>query len=185
MTTTASRRSARSRFGLAAASLTAAVALSTGVATTAATAAPSPAAFQAISPAGTVSVEGTTSTGDFVGELSDLTATVTDETVTLTGSITGTVTDTATGAITDVEDTFTATVDGLMTDASCDILTLDLGPLNLDALGLVVDLSAIDLDVTGETGPGNLLGNVLCAVTGIFDRSGPLTPVTNLLNRLL
>ncbi len=62
---------------------------------------------------------------------------------------------------------------------------LDLGPLNLDVLGLVVDLSAIDLDVRGETGPGNLLGNLVCAVAGIFDRGGPLTPVAGLLDRLL
>jgi len=87
--------------------------------------------------------------------------------------------------VTPISDTFTATLEGLEANDACTILTLDLGPLDLDLLGLVVELSAIDLDITAERGPGNLLGNLLCAVTGIFDRGGPLQTVSNLLNRLL
>lgn len=52
---------------------------------------------------------------------------------------------------------------------SCSILSLDLGPLFLDLLGLQVDLSPITLDITAVAGPGNLLGNLLCAVTGLLD----------------
>lgn len=66
--------------------------------------------------------------------------------------------------------------------AACDILTLDLGPLNLDVLGLVVDLSEVHLDITAEPGPGNLLGNLLCAVAGLLD--GP-NPVGSLIDRLI
>ncbi|MGH2543503.1 MAG: hypothetical protein ACRDIB_11920 [Ardenticatenaceae bacterium] len=51
----------------------------------------------------------------------------------------------------------------------CDILILDLGPLHLDLLGLIVDLSEIELDITGETGDGKLLGNLLCAIAGLLD----------------
>ena len=74
---------------------------------------------------------------------------------------------------------------------ACDILNLDLGPLNLDVLGLVVDLSAVALDVTAVPGPGNLLGNLLCAVAGLLDQDptgglgGILNELLGIINRLL
>ena len=66
--------------------------------------------------------------------------------------------------------------------AACDILNLDLGPLDLDILGLVVELSDVQLDITAVPGPGNLLGNLLCAVAGLLD--GP-NPLGNAIDRLL
>jgi hypothetical protein len=51
----------------------------------------------------------------------------------------------------------------------CRILHLDLGPLFLDLLGLEIDLSRIILDITAVSGPGNLLGNLLCALVGLLD----------------
>ena len=55
----------------------------------------------------------------------------------------------------------------------CDILFLDLGPIFLDLLGLQVNLSRIILDINAIPGPGNLLGNLLCAIVGLLDpRSG-------------
>lgn len=69
--------------------------------------------------------------------------------------------------------------------ASCDILNLVLGPLHLDLLGLVVDLNQVVLNITGQQGAGNLLGNLLCAVAGLLDRNGTLTIITNLLNSIL
>jgi hypothetical protein len=74
---------------------------------------------------------------------------------------------------------------------ACDILNLDLGPLNLDLLGLVVDLSPISLDVTALPGAGNLLGNLLCAVAGLLDQNpagglnGILNELLGIINRLL
>lgn len=53
--------------------------------------------------------------------------------------------------------------------ASCPILHLDLGPLDLDLLGLHVHLNEVVLDVTAIPGAGNLLGNLLCAVAGLLD----------------
>ena len=47
---------------------------------------------------------------------------------------------------------------------TCDILDLVLGPLHLDLLGLVVDLNQVHLQITGQQGPGNLLGNLLCGL---------------------
>ena len=51
----------------------------------------------------------------------------------------------------------------------CDILFLDLGPLNLNLLGLQLDLAEVILDVDALAGAGNLLGNLLCAVTGLLN----------------
>jgi hypothetical protein len=58
--------------------------------------------------------------------------------------------------------------------AVCDILHLTLGPLHLNLLGLVVDLNRVVLDITAQPGPGNLLGNLLCAVAGLLDPGGLL-----------
>ena len=48
--------------------------------------------------------------------------------------------------------------------AACPILVLDIGAIHIDLLGLVIDLAPINLDLTAVSGPGNLLGNLLCAV---------------------
>ncbi len=50
---------------------------------------------------------------------------------------------------------------------SCQILFLDLGPIHLNLLGLVVDLSEVKLLITAQPGPGNLLGNLLCGPGGL------------------
>ena len=70
----------------------------------------------------------------------------------------------------------------IITEATCEILHLDLGPLSLDLFGLQVDLSRIILDITAESGAGNLLGNLLCAVAGLLDNPSGLA---RLLNRIL
>jgi hypothetical protein len=79
-------------------------------------------------------------------------------------------------------------VNMMQVQASCDILNLVLGPLHLDLLGLVVDLNQVVLNITGQTGAGNLLGNLLCAITGILDGPatvGQLAALVELLNQLL
>ncbi|MBB5791570.1 hypothetical protein [Jiangella mangrovi] len=52
---------------------------------------------------------------------------------------------------------------------TCPILHLELGPLDLNLLGLRVQLNQVVLDITAIPGPGNLLGNLLCAVAGLLD----------------
>ncbi|MGH2751303.1 MAG: hypothetical protein ACRDK3_10625 [Actinomycetota bacterium] len=69
--------------------------------------------------------------------------------------------------------------------ASCDILRLVLGPLDLDLLGLRIELNRVVLNITAEPGPGNLLGNLLCAVAGLLDGTGLLGVIRNLLNAIL
>ena len=65
----------------------------------------------------------------------------------------------------------------------CDILFLDLGPIFLDLLGLELDLSPIELDLDAVSGRGNLLGNLLCAVTGLLD-GGPLASILELIDNI-
>lgn len=54
---------------------------------------------------------------------------------------------------------------------TCDILHLELGPLDLNLLGLAVMLDdcsggPVVVDVSGQRGRGNLLGNLLCGLLG-------------------
>jgi hypothetical protein len=74
---------------------------------------------------------------------------------------------------------------GQQIQAACDILNLVLGPLHLDLLGLVIDLNQVVLDITGETGAGNLLGNLLCGLFGILDAPGGITEFLRVLDGLL
>jgi hypothetical protein len=67
---------------------------------------------------------------------------------------------------------------------SCRILHLDLGPIFLDLLGLQVSLNEVILDVTAVSGPGNLLGNLLCAVAHLLDGTPNLTALDQLLARI-
>ena len=72
--------------------------------------------------------------------------------------------------------------------AACDILNLVLGPLDLNILGLEVHLNQVVLDIIATPGPGQLLGNLLCAVAGLLD-GGPLAgllgQLVGLLNQIL
>ena len=72
--------------------------------------------------------------------------------------------------------------------AACDVLHLVLGPLDLDLLGLQVHLDKVVLDIVPATGAGNLLGNLLCAITGLLDGTpagGLLGQIADLLNQIL
>ena len=71
----------------------------------------------------------------------------------------------------------------------CPVLNLVLGPLDLNLLGLVLHLDRVVLNIVAQSGAGNLLGNLLCAVAGLLDNVGPLsgllTQLSNLLNSVL
>jgi hypothetical protein len=120
-------------------------------------------------------------------QLSGITGTVTHFSVvngvlTATGTYTGTLTNTVTGATQALTGTFSGAVSGT---GSCQILDLTIGPINLDLLGLVVQTNTIHLNITAQQGPGNLLGNLLCAVANLLNGNGSLTGIANLLNQLL
>jgi hypothetical protein len=73
--------------------------------------------------------------------------------------------------------------------ATCTILHLVLGPLDLNLLGLMVHLDRVVLDITAQSGAGNLLGNLLCAVAHLLDNTSPtllsILRLSSLLNRII
>ena len=82
--------------------------------------------------------------------------------------------------------TVTAPVNAAQTTGTCQILHLDLGPLDLNLLGLQVHLNEVVLDITAQQAPGNLLGNLLCAVAHLLDNTGtPTGGLAGLLNPIL
>ena len=70
---------------------------------------------------------------------------------------------------------------------ACEILTLELGPIDLDLLGLVVETSEICLFVYAEP-DGGLLGRLLCNLTNLLDRGAnqnALNALARQVNRVL
>lgn len=98
------------------------------------------------------------------------------------GTLTGTLTDSAGTVLGSVTQNVTFPID---VTGTCQVLHLELGPLDLDLLGLVVHLDRVVLDITAESGPGNLLGNLLCGIAGLLDGNAPLNAIARLLNQLI
>jgi hypothetical protein len=101
------------------------------------------------------------------------------------GNVVATVTNPATGAVTNLVTPVALPVDPAAITASCEILHLELGPLDLNLLGLMVHLDRVVLDITAVPGAGNLLGNLLCAIAGLLNGSSPTAALVALLNNLL
>jgi hypothetical protein len=122
-------------------------------------------------------------TGTFTGTFTpDFASAPTAATTTVTGTLSGTVTNAANEVVGTV--TRTITLDVIGGDGGCQILDLVLGPLDLDLLGLEVFLDTVHLNITAQPGPGNLLGNLLCAVAGLLDQNTLGTALTRLLNQI-
>ena len=85
----------------------------------------------------------------------------------------------------EVKDVTTGPAAAGVSAASCDILNLVLGPLDLNLLGLEVHLKQVVLDIIATSGAGNLLGNLLCAVAGLLDGGAALGQIAALLNQIL
>lgn len=73
----------------------------------------------------------------------------------------------------------------LQASGSCQILHLTLGPIDLNLLGLVVHTNQIVLDITAQSGSGNLLGNLLCGVANALNSGATASQLANLLNQIL
>jgi hypothetical protein len=99
-----------------------------------------------------------------------------------TGTLTGTLTDALGNVIGSVTQAVTLP---LQASGTCAILHLTLGPLDLNLLGLLVHLNQVVLNIDAQSGPGNLLGNLLCAVAGLLDGTGGLGGITAILNQIL
>ena len=117
---------------------------------------------------GTYTIHSFQAVGNTLQSVGTITANVLDA----AGNVLGTVTTAATGTVTS-------------STGSCQILTLDIGAINLNLLGLVVNLSPIHLNITAQSGSGNLLGNLLCSVANLLNNNGPLGQVAGLLNNIL
>ena len=135
--------------------------------------------------------------GSFTGTLTATKITIdpTTRQLTLTGILNGAATKAGGELVAVTNQTFTAplslnepgTSSSIVRPAaqpSCGILNLVLGPLHLDLLGLVVDLNQVVLNVAGMTGAGNLLGNLVCAVTCLLDLPGAIAAITNILGNI-
>jgi hypothetical protein len=140
--------------------------------------APMPAA--AAANAATVPIAGSNNTGSFVGTATITNFVVRNGQLTAVGTLAGTLTNAGTGAVNTVLTNFSAPVTGI--DPTCQILNLTIGPIHLDLLGLMIDTNTITLNITAQSGPGNLLGNLLCSITNALNNPGSLS---QLLNQLL
>jgi hypothetical protein len=139
-----------------------------------------PATTSAASAPVTIPIVGTVlQGGTFNGTMTLTSFGVQNGQVVANGTVSGVLTNAA-GTATSVLSTVTMPVG--VAQATCQILHLDLGPLSLNLLGLQVDLSQVVLDITAQSGPGNLLGNLLCSVAGLLDSPGGLS---RLLNQIL
>lgn len=145
--------------------------------------APRAAAVAAFAGGVTVPVAGTTSKGGkFSGNFAIQQFKVVNNQMVAVGTLTGTVQNGVGNVIGTVLRTVQMIVN--ITGASCDILHLELGPLDLDLLGLVVHLNRVVLDIDADP-TGGLLGALLCAVANLLDVGGPLADIVALLNQIL
>jgi hypothetical protein len=130
----------------------------------------------------TIPIDTSSATGTFDGVLTITQFAVQNGQVVALGTLAGTLTD-AVGNV--IQITQGVVLPLISATGSCQILHLEVGPLDLDVLGVQVHLDKVVLDVSAQAGPGNLLGNLLCGVAHILDTNAALTAITNLLNIVL
>jgi hypothetical protein len=121
--------------------------------------------------------------GTLAGTLAISRFAIVDGALVAMGQLTATITDAAGNVVRTIVTNLTIPV--LNATGSCEILSLVLGPLHLDLLGLQIDLNQVVLDITAQSGPGNLLGNLLCAIAGLLDAGNLGQGLVGLLNNLL
>ena len=111
--------------------------------------------------------------GTFTGTISQIQFVTQNGQLALQGLVNGTLT-TATDTIPVVDQLVTLPISSATANQTCTILDLTIQPIDLNLLGLMVHTDTIHLTITAQSGPGNLLGNLLCGVA-IFSRAA--TPV--------
>jgi hypothetical protein len=128
--------------------------------------------------------------GTFAGTFTPTAFKVAGNVLEATGTLKGTMTDANGSSLGNVSQTVTLPVKTSAAAASarpaalgCNVLSLVLGPLNLNLLGLVVTLNQVNLNITAV--PGELLGTLLCDVAGLLNGGGALTGLSALLNEIL
>ena len=171
----------RQRLTMIVATLVAALGLSftgAGVAS-AAPAAPAAAPVTALA----TPITGTADNGSFAGTFTPAKFTNKNGNLLANGVLSGTVTDSSGATVGTVNRTVSMPV--AVAAATCQVLNLVLGPLHLNLLGLVIDLNQVHLVITAVQAPGNLLGNLLCAIVHLLDGNPTATGLAALLNAIL
>jgi hypothetical protein len=103
------------------------------------------------------------------------------------GTITGTLKNAASSGVASAASpqlTLPVAIPVIAAAASCSVLALTLGPLDLNLLGLTVHLNQVVLNINAIPGDG-LLGSLLCSVAGLLNGGGLLSSLTGLLNQIL
>lgn len=142
-------------------------------------------------PAATALVTGQVANGGaFNGVLKVTSVAVNSATGALTASglLSGTLTNASGQSVGTVTNQAVSNIPLASVTGSCTILTLNLGPLDLNLLGLQVHLNQVVLNITAVPGAGNLLGNLLCDVANLLNGGNLgslLTQLTGLLNQIL
>ena len=120
-------------------------------------------------------------TGTFVGDLAINRFAVQNGELVAIGTLTGTLTDSLGIVLGSITQAVTLPVTA---QATCEILDLELGPLDLDLLGLMVHLDRINLEITAQEG-GGLLGDLLCSIADLLNNNSSLNALARLLNNIL
>ena len=128
-------------------------------------------------------ITGTGDDGSFAGSFTPTNFATQDGNLVATGILDGTVSDSSGAPVGIVS----RSVDMPVTIAAvtCQVLDLVLGPLHLDLLGLVIDLNTVHLVIDAVAAPGNLLGNLLCAIVHLLDGTPTPGGLAALLNAIL
>ncbi|HVL22762.1 MAG TPA: hypothetical protein VM450_01675 [Thermomicrobiales bacterium] len=127
-------------------------------------------------------VDFTSALGSFTGSFDVTRFAVQQGQVVAIGTLTGTVSDALGNVLGTVSQALTLPLDRVTSFGTCEVLHLELGPLDLNLLGLVVHLDRIVLDITAEQGA--LLGDLLCAVANLLN-GGNANALSRLLNQVL
>lgn len=123
-------------------------------------------------------LNGGTSLGDILGG-----ATTIDP-----AALTGALTDVLNGVLGNISSANVLGVSGTATGVT-DILNLAVGPLDLNLLGLEVQLDdcnggPVTVDITAESGPGKLLGNLLGGLSHLLDGPANGNAISNKLDKI-
>ena len=137
-----------------------------------------PVATEAAAPKVSIPVVGTTAVGGaFSGVFNLASFAVQNGQVVALGTISGVLTS-AEGVVGSVLSSVALPID--VGTTTCGILQVDMAPSVQDLLGMQVDLSRINLDITANT--GGLLGNIFCTVSGLL---GNATGLASVLTQIL
>jgi hypothetical protein len=77
-----------------------------------------------------------------------------------------------------------AQAEGVQAQATCQLLNLVLGPIDLNLLGLRLQVNQITVNLTAIPG-GGLLGDLLCAINNLLAGGAILAQIVGALNNLL